>query len=125
MNVIAAFSIAIRMAMVLALIGFVALGSLTGPVSAATGDHHAAAMAMDEGSEPAMKAVATCPGQADSATHEMEEGSCCVGTCMTILGILGVTDAPAASLREIEPSDHPVSAQGATIEFLRPPSLTI
>lgn len=127
MDTLAALANAIRTTLVLALVGFFAFGSLAGPVSAATGDHHAAAMAMDGDHDHSTQTAANCPAKADGASHDMGDGygSCCVGTCTTILGVVPVADVPASRIGDIEPSDYPVSARSGTVEFLRPPSLTI
>lgn len=127
MNALAAFAKAIRTTLVLALVGFITAGSLAGPVSAAVMvDHHVAMAVADDGaSGHDLTAAEKCPPNADGATHDMGDGSCCVGTSMTILGDLVLPDAPESRLGEIVPSDHPVTARHRTVDFLRPPSLTI
>ncbi len=123
MTALAALSHLIRTALVLALVVFFAFGSLAGAASAATGDHHAPATAMDGDHDHL--ATGTCPSQGESAAHEMGDGSCCVGTCSTILGVAPVVGPPVRRITDVEPFDHPVSARSSTTEFLRPPSLTI
>ena len=127
MNALAAFAKAIRTILVLALVGFIAAGSLAGPVSAAAMvDHHAVMTTSDDGaSGHDLAATEKCPPNADGATHDMGDGSCCVGTSTTILGDLALPDAPESRIGVIEPFDHPVTARHRTVEFLRPPSVTI
>ena len=127
MNALVALSKAIRTTLVLALVGFIAAGSLAGPVSAAgMVDHHAVmAVADDSASGQDLTETEKCPPNADGATHDMGDGSCCVGTSTTILGDLALPDAPESRIGEIVPSDHPVTARHRTVDFLRPPSLTI
>ncbi|WP_299821626.1 hypothetical protein [uncultured Jannaschia sp.] len=127
MPALAALFHAIRTTLVFALVGLFAFGSLAGPVSAAAMvDHHAAMAVADDGdSGHDLTATEKCPPNADGATHDMGDGSCCVGTSTTILGVLILPDAPESRIGEIAPSDHPVTARHRTVEFLRPPSLTI
>lgn len=126
MNTLTALAKAIRTTLVLALVGVLAIGSLAGPVSAATVDHHAALVFAGDG-DPGhiLTATAECPAKADGVTHEMDDGACCVGTFTPIIGTLILPDAPERRIGEIAPSDHPVTARSRTVEFLRPPSLTI
>lgn len=134
MNAFAVLLHAIRTTLVLALVGILAFGSLAGVASAATVDHHAVPAATDAGHDHAAaghvhdaeaSVLAGCAAKGDTASHDMGDGSCCVGTCTTILGIALVAHIHAGRIGEIEPFDLPVLARAGTVEFLRPPSPAI
>lgn len=125
MTALAVLSHALRTTLVFALVAILAFGSLARPVSAATGDHHALAETVEGDRIPSAGMADDCPVTADMASHEMDDGSCCVGTGATILGVIPVIDAPVSRVMDLDPFDHPVSARSRNVEFLRPPSLTI
>lgn len=125
MTALAALSHAIRTTLVLVLVGLLAFGSLAVPASAAAGDHHSTANAIDGDHDLDSGTGADCPAKADAASHDMGDGSCCVGTCTTILGDMPVPDAFVVRIGTIVSADHPILARSRTVEFLRPPSLTI
>lgn len=125
MTALAALSKAIRTTLVLALVGFLAFGSLADAVFAATGDHHSISVAMDADHQHSDAAIGTCPAKGDTLSHDMSSGTCCVGTCTTILGVAPLANMPVRRISRIEPFDHSIPDQTSTIEFLRPPSLTI
>ena len=125
MTALAALSHAIRTTLVLILVGVLAFGSLAGSAAASAADHHSAVAVADGDQDHALTAGEPCPAGADTATHDMDDGACCIGTCTTILGILPVATVPLARIGTIEPFDPPVAAQDRNNEFVRPPSLTI
>lgn len=125
MFVASIFLTLIRTTLVFALVSVLAFGSLAGAASAAAGDHHAPTVTTETGHDNAAAVPVTCVSIGDIASHDMGDGSCCVGTCTTILGVVPVLQIPARRISEIETFDRPILARATSIEFLRPPSLTI
>ena len=128
MTLLATLSKTISTTLVLALVCLLALGSLGGAATAATGDHHsiAAMEDMPDGEtnlDVEMTVAAPCLAKTVSVSHDVGDGSCCVGTCTVILDVGLLAEAPARRISEIAPLDHPILARARTVEFLRPPSL--
>lgn len=124
MHAFAALLTLIRTTMVLVVAGVLAFGALTEPLSAAQPDHQAV-MSIDDAPSDDEHQAASCPtGHAPDA-HHGGDGTCCVGTCTTILGIAPIAPVPASRISEIEPFHLPILARVSIVEFLRPPSLTV
>lgn len=113
----------LRTTMVLAVVALLAFGTLIAPMAGAH-DHHAS-VSVDDGMSHDGHDVASCSAGHISDAHDVGDGSCCVGTCTTILGIAPIAHRPAGRISEIEFFDLPVLARAGTVEFLRPPSLTV
>ncbi|WP_124111139.1 hypothetical protein [Palleronia sp. THAF1] len=119
MNTLVALLKLIRMTMVLAVVTVLALGALAAPLSAAHAYH--ASTSADDGMTHAVHEVGTCSADHVLDSHDAGDGSCCVGTCTTILGVAPSAHVTVGRISEIEPSDNRIFAQANTIEFIRPP----
>ncbi|MGB3556322.1 MAG: hypothetical protein WBA25_16965 [Jannaschia sp.] len=111
----------IRTSMVLAVVTVLAFGALAAPLSAAQVDHHAT-VSVDDGMSHDGQHGTLCPA---GDAHDAGDGSCCVGTCSTILGVVSLLKMPTRLLSLNEPSFHPMVARPSSHEFIRPPSLAI
>lgn len=113
----------LRTAMVLSLVTFLAFGTLIVPAAGAH-DHHAST-AVDDGKSHDAQDIVLCSAGHPSDANDVDDGTCCAGTCTTILGIAPVAHIHAGRIGEIEPFDLPILARAGTVEFLRPPSPVI
>ena len=122
---IAALLKLLRCAMVIAVAAFLAFGSMAGALSAQEHEHELTISFADIAEHEANEARAACPANHTSDTHDNGDGSCCVGTCSTILGMASRVDVPTRRLTSIEPFYLAMAPRHAAISFIRPPSLTV
>lgn len=113
----------LRAGIMLALAAFLAFGTLAGPLSAGQNEHHAASSI--EGDHVGVDhAEVVCPSGHLAGDHEVNS-DCCVGTCTAIFDVAAPAVMSVDLIGSIGPSFRPMAARPFSIEFLRPPSLTI
>jgi len=122
---IAALLKLLRCAMVIAVAAFLAFGASAGQLSAQQHEHESAMSSDGIMEHEDHEARAACPANHTSDTHDNGDGSCCVGTCSTILGMASRVDVPTGRLTSIDPFYLAMAPRHAAISFIRPPSLTI
>jgi hypothetical protein len=115
----------LRCAIVIAVAAFLAFGVLAGPLSAQQHEHQSAMSSDDIVEHEDREVRVACPSNHTSDMHESGDGSCCVGTCTTILGVASRVDGPTGRLTSIDPFYLAMTPRHAAISFIRPPSLTI
>jgi hypothetical protein len=125
MIVFAAILKLLRCAMVIAVAAMLAFGALAGPLSAQQHEHESAMSLDDIVEHDYHEARAACPSNHTSDMHDSADGSCCIGTCTTILGVASRVDVPTGRLTSIDPFYLAMAPRHAAISFIRPPSLTI
>lgn len=124
MRVFVALSALCRSATVLAVVAIMAFGAFITPASAGHHDHHEM-MSVDDvmhGSDDTTELCVICHG---SDLHEAGQDSCCVATCATILNVAFMPPKHMGRISEIDPLDHATSGDTHSVEYIRPPSLSI
>lgn len=126
MSILTALLKLLRCAMVISVAASLAFGALVGPLAAQQLHEHEITMSSDDIAEHEdHKTRAACPSNHSSDMHDSGDDNCCVGTCMTILGIAARVDGPTGRLTQIDPFYLAMAPRDSAVSFIRPPSLTI